>query len=292
MNSPQSDKSQPDRREIEPRFRARLTDLIRRSGLSKTAFARRVGVDRSGLSQLLSGKDCRLPRAETLVAIARSEHVSLDWLLGLSEHDTLASEVAREVEIEDRSAKDNESLLLEWRREAQGAKIRYVPASLPDLLRLPEMTARDIGEAEDKRVETRIETDRETLALTRTPEADMEICMPRQRLDLLARGEGVFAAVPESLRRRQLDHMAALLDELYPTVRLFLFDERAAFSAPYTVFAMRRAALYLGDIYLVLNARAQIQALARHFDGLIRGAEIDARDAAAFVSALEAARAG
>lgn len=274
-----------DRREIGPAFRDRLRGLIDRSGLSKTAFARRIAVDRSGLSQLLSEKDPRLPRAETLVAIARSENVSLDWLLGLSEDDALATELAREVEIEERAPGDD-SLLLGWRREAQGGKIRYVPSYLPDLMRLPEMAELEHTADRGTRVESRIATDRETLALTRTPEADMEMCMPRQRLELLALGQGVFSDAPLALRRRQLERMAKLLDELYPSVRLFLYDGYAVFSAAYTVFAVRRAAIYVGDMYLVLNARAQIQALSRHFDGLIRAAEIDARDAGAYVETL------
>ena len=49
---------------------------------------------------------------------------------------------------------------------------------------------------------------------------------------------------------------------------------------------MQRAALYIGDMYLVLNARQHIHALSRHFDGLIRMADVDARDAAAFVDRL------
>lgn len=46
--------------------------------LSRAAFARKIDVDRSTLSQILSGATDRLPRVETLEAIARSEQVSLD----------------------------------------------------------------------------------------------------------------------------------------------------------------------------------------------------------------------
>lgn len=271
-----------DKRALGPRFRQRLAELIDASGLSRSAFAERIGLDRSALSQLLSGREPRLPRAETLAAIARSEGVSLDWLLGLIETDTMATEVAPEVAIEERAGAWDDSRLLEWRREARGAKIRYAPAYLPDLLRLPEVVELEHGAATATRIENRIETDRETLELSRTPEADMEVCMPVQRLDLLAKGDGFFAGVSEIVRRRQLERIADLLEELYPSFRLFLYDGRTTFSAAYTVFGAKRAAIYVGKMYFVMNASAHIQALTRHFDGLIRAADVDARDAADF----------
>lgn len=287
-----------DKRALGPTFRRRLVELIERSGLSKTAFAERVGVDRSALSQLLSTKEPRLPRAETLAAMAQAQSVSLDWLLGLSEDDALATEVAAEVEIEAPAPGEVQARLLEWRREALGGKIRYVPSHLPDLVRLPEITALETPPpppearmtvdlpSRETRIDAKLEIDRSALAISRDAETDMEICMPRQRLELVAVGDGVYRGMSADLRRRQLAHIADLLDELYPRLRLFLFDARTAFSAPYTVFGAHRAAVYIGDVYLVLNGRAQIAALTRHFDQLIRIAEVDARDAAALLGRM------
>ena len=59
-----------DRREIVEVFRERLGEVIDRSGLSRSAFAGEIGHDRSTLSQLLSPEHVRLPRAETIAAIA------------------------------------------------------------------------------------------------------------------------------------------------------------------------------------------------------------------------------
>lgn len=275
-----------DRRALGPRFRARLSEVINRSGLSKSAFAKVIGVDRSALSQLFSSRDGRLPRAETLAAISRTQGVSLDWLLGLSEDDQLAAEVAPEVAIEERAGHADDSRLLEWRREAHGAKVRYVPAHLPDLLRIPEMTAHEFSASQRPMLENRLDTDRETLQLTRTPQSDMEVCLPRQRLEMLASGSGIYGDLPPEVRFKQISHMARLVEELFPAFRLFLFDGRAAFSAPYTVFGAKRAAVYIGDMYFVLNAQSHIESLSRHFDGLIRLAEIDARNAAEFLRGL------
>ena len=52
-----------DRAETVDAFRRRLEELIDRSGVTRTAFAARAGIDRSTLAQLLSSKNQRLPRA-------------------------------------------------------------------------------------------------------------------------------------------------------------------------------------------------------------------------------------
>ena len=56
-----------DKRDLSTAFRSRLTILVQRSGLSQSAYAGRIGIDRSALSQLLAGIAPRLPRAEILV---------------------------------------------------------------------------------------------------------------------------------------------------------------------------------------------------------------------------------
>ena len=67
--------------------------------------------------------------------------------------------------------------------------------------------------------------------------------------------------------------MAKLAGELYPNYRLFLFDGRRVFSAPYTVFGRIRVAIYVGDMYLVVSSVEHIRAFTRHFDDLIRHAD-------------------
>ena len=90
-----------DKRHLADIFRKRLAVLVRRSGQNQSAFAARIGIDRSALSQLLAGSATRLPRAETLLAIADEHKVSLDWLLGISQDEGLASEIRESLEIEE-----------------------------------------------------------------------------------------------------------------------------------------------------------------------------------------------
>ncbi|ANK82955.1 MAG: transcriptional regulator [Rhizobiales bacterium NRL2] len=275
-----------DKRELGAIFRERLEQVLSRFQGSNARFAQSVGLDRSALSQLLSGRSTRLPRAETLTSIAQHHHVSLDWLLGLSQDDRTAAEVAPTLEIEERAASADDTRLAEWHREAAGYKIRYVPASLPDLLRTDDVIRFEHGRDGGPRPSTLIREAGRRLAYSRLPETDMEACMPLQRLESFALGEGRWRQLPPAQRLEQVRQMAELLAELYPTFRLFLYDEQQAFSAPYTVFGPQRAAVYVGDMYLVLYGTDQIQALTQHFDRLIRRATVNPHEAAAWVAAL------
>src|SRR3546814_9686609 len=73
-------------------------------------------------------------------------------------------------------------------------------------------------------------------------------------------------------RKLQLESMIALVDELYPTLRWFLYDGLEHYSAPITIFGPTRAAAYIGNMYFVFNSTEHIRALTQHFDNLIRGA--------------------
>lgn len=110
--------------------------------------------------------------------------------------------------------------------------------------------------------------------------------MPRHTLEIFARGLGVWSGFSRHDRREQLHHMAVLLDDLYPTFRLFFYDGRLRYSVPYTIFGSIRAAIYVGDMYIVLNATEPVRTLTRHFDNLIRAADINPHEAAAYARSL------
>jgi transcriptional regulator with XRE-family HTH domain len=255
-------------------FRERLRQVIARSGRSQTAFAEHVGIDRSTLSQILSPSNHRLPRMDTLLAIARVEQVSIDWLVGLSHQGAIAPHILRqEVEIAPGSKSRSDERLAEWHREAAGYKIRYVPAGLPDLLRTDEVIDFEFQQSATL-AEQRRDASRRRLDYQRRPETDMEACSSIQSLEQFARAQGVWHGVSLGARRRQLARMLELTDELYPTFRWFLYDGRRRFSAPLTIFGPLRAALYVGDMFLVLTGREHVRMLTEHFDAIIRIAMI------------------
>ena len=74
--------------------------------------------------------------------------------------------------------------------------------------------------------------------------------------------------------------------ELYPTFRWFLYDGLLRYAAPMTIFGPKRAALYIGNMYLVLNGTEHVRALAGHFDDLIRSAVVQPSDVVIWLKRL------
>ena len=142
-------------------------------------------------------------------------------------------------------------------------KLRYVPSSLPDMLGLSEdapggrRAHRPAGERA-RRLPPRRDGRRDR-------HAGADAAGSRA-------GTGLWRDTDPVLRRRQLAHMAATCAETYPTLRLHLYDGRTTFAAPFTVFGRIRAAIYLGEAYLVVTSAERVGALSRLFDNLVRRA--------------------
>ena len=266
----QEEETHGDKRDVAEIFRDRMALLLAQKGFNLSQFAKSIGIDRSALSQFLAPGSTRLPRAETLCAIARTCGVSLDWLMGLIARDSLDSETVEMLEIQRVDQESGRRILSVWHKEAMGYKIRYVPSELPDLLRTEAVRKFEFNLKNPDERESREQQARDQLTYSRLPETDMEVCMPVQRLEQFASGQGIWNGLSVDVRREQLMHMVTLIDELYPTFRLFLYDGREVYSAPYTLFGPLRAALYVGDMFLVVNSKDHIRALTSHFDHLIR----------------------
>lgn len=266
-----------ERRTTLDTFRRRLDQVIRTSGSSRSDFAARAGIDRSTLSQLLSSNNRRLPRIETLVELASAQQVSIDWLLGLSEDGPMQAEMMSEQTSFARQAlAPNDERLIAWFDEARGYKIRYVPSTLPDLLKTSAVIEYEISPYVASSPGQKRETAAARLAFASAVSSDLECCSSRQSVESFARGEGIWRSLPRAARIEQLEHMATTTREMYPSVRWFLFDGLQRYAAPVTIFGPRRAALYLGQMYLVLTSSDHVQTLTGHFDDLIRGAVIGA----------------
>lgn len=267
-------------------FQRRLGELIGRSGQSRSRFAARAGLDRSTLSQLLAPHNVRLPRAETIARIALRHGASVDWLLGLSEIPQMTADiVSQPVVAADADDPANEQLR-RWHEEARGAKLRYVPSSLPDQVKTEAVIIYENGKLSLAAASAMAAATRERIDHAQLAMSEIEVCTSRQALESFARGAGLWRQLPLSERRRQMSHMAAMVEDLYPAYRWFLFDARECFSAPYTVFGQKRAAVYMGGMYFVFTSTEHIRQLTLHFDGLIRQARVQPNETAAFIRKL------
>lgn len=268
-------------------FRERIAEVIAGSGLNHTRFAASIGVDRSTLSQLLSPNDLRLPRADTIAAIAEQYQVSIDWLLGLTNRGVVDADLLRgPLEFEDFSESSANQTLLEWHREASGYKVRYIPATLPDLLKNEDVAEHEFRRYGIGRADQCIRDTHVLLVQQRQAESEMESCQSMQDIESFALGEGVWRDLSRQVRVRQLEHMVALVDELYPRFRWFLFDGREVYTAAFTLFGPLRAVVFIGQSYLVLNSTEHIRLLSRRFDELIRVAVVQPNEMTDYLETL------
>ena len=265
-------------------FRSRLGQAMERNRLNQAELARAAGIDRSTLAQLLNEQGLRMPSGHTIADLANVLKVSADWLLGLTSQAQPVAEVLEgslEFRKETRSPVDEN--LSRWFEEATGYKIRTVPTTLPHVVKIEEVLEFEYGLGLDRTPQQAIADTAEKLIYIRLPETDMEICLSMQAVRAFVEGRDIWVGLDESIRRAQLNHMIEVVDELYPTLRLYLYDARKTFSVPFTLFGPLRAAIYIGQSYFVFNTTKHIRLLTQHFDNLVRSAEVQAHELSAFL---------
>ena len=217
-----------DKRRVAATFRDRLSAALMTSGMSRAALARAVGVDRSSVTQMLAEGDTSMPGGHVVAACAQALDVSADWLLGLSNRPEQAgalldsslsiSETGRATGLDDQ--------IFAWHREAEGYKIRHVPATLPDMLKTNAMLRWEYAPVTHRRPDAAIDAAAERLDWMRLSESDYEIAIAMHELESFARAEGYYTGLSADIRRAQLDWLLEIYTQFYPSLRIFLFDAR------------------------------------------------------------------
>ncbi|MES0879620.1 helix-turn-helix domain-containing protein [Roseibium sp. SCP14] len=276
-----------DKRDRAVLFRERLSDALRSRDMNRSDLARGARLDRSTVSQLLSEDAPRLPNGQALAAIATALSVSSDWLLGLSTHRGAAAEILDQaVQVAETDRHPVDEHLLAWYRDAVGAKIRHVPANLPDVLKTEAVLAYEYAGETLRTADQAITGTRDQRALLGRADSDMEIALSREALEGFARGEGMWSGLSKEERQEQLEVMGHILEDLYPSLRLHLFGASDRFSAPFTVFGRKWAALYMGQRYLAFSNTRHVQLFSGHFDDLVRHAVVRSHEAGEFAAGL------
>ncbi len=247
--------------------------------MSQSALARHIGTDRSTISQALSDDGARLPGAHVVAACAQALGVSADWLLGLSDRpESAAALTAAALSLTHAPRALVDERIFGWHQEAAGYKIRHVPAGLPDMLKTNAMLEWEYRPHLGRTTTQAINASRDRLNWMRAAQSDYEIALPIFELHSFAAGTGYYTGLPAQTRHDQLDQLLELSRHLYPRLRLYLFDQRALYSAPITVFGPLLAVLYTGGHYMAFRDRERIETLSLHFDDLVRQAAHTARD--------------
>lgn len=270
-------------------FRSRLESAMAQVRTTQAALAREIGVDRSTVSQLLDPEGTRLPNAQVAAECAAALGVSADWLLGLTDlREPAAHLLGAGVTLTEAPRALVDDQIFTWHQEAAGYKVRHVPATLPDMLKTEAVLRWEYEPSLGRTTEQAVGASRDKLEWMRTARSDHEIALPLHELASFARAEGYYAGLSPRVRREQIARLARLHDQLYPALRVHLYDARRIFSAPVTVFGPLLAVLYLGRNYLAFRDTERVQAISRHFDGLVREAAVPSRDFPAHLSRLAA----
>lgn len=268
-------------------FRARLTQAMAAKGVTQSALARAVGVDRSTVSQLQEPGSARLPNAQIAAECAVALGVTSDWLLGLSDRpDRLADLMANALTLSEAPRALIDETIFGWHQEAAGYKIRHVPATLPDMLKTRAVVEWEYAPQLGRSAAQAIGAFEDRLAWMRAARSDYEIALPRHELLAFATGTGYYSGLPAAVRTAQIDQLIALTEGLYPALRIYLFDAQRVFSAPITVFGPLLAVLYLGRHYLAFRDTTRVDSFTRHFDWLVREADVTAREVPEYLRAL------
>lgn len=278
-----------DKRLRASQFRERLNRALRDSGLSQSALARQTGVDRSTISQLLTDEGARLPNAHVVGACAAALGVSADWLLSLSDRPESAAELlASSVAMTEAPRALVDEKIYEWHREAAGFKIRHVPATLPDMLKTRAVLEWEYAPHLGRTAHQAIGASEDRLSWMRQSGSDYEIAMPLYELDSFAKGAGYYEGLPLDLRVEQLEHLERLTTQLYPRLRIYLYDAKRLYSSPLTIFGPLLCVFYMGSHYMAFRDRERVETYTAHFDRLVREADITARQLPRRVRALRA----
>ena len=209
-----------NKQEIVSVFRKRLIESMQARAFNQSGLSRESGVDRSTLSQLLAAENLRMPRADTVAAIAQALQVSSDWLLGLSQDSRFGAEILRQsFEVAPHEPSPADDNLKRWYEEAEGLKIRYVPAHLPDIVKTDRVLEYEYSGIVERPVSRAKEQARHHLNFSRGPDNDLEICMPLEDLIGFGRGEGLWRDLARDDRKQQIEAMRETLEELYPSLR-------------------------------------------------------------------------
>ena len=259
-----------DKRRRASLFRERLIEVMSVKGMTKSGLSRAANVDRSTIGQLLKNDQPRLPNAQLAADAANALGVSTDWLLGLTNRpETPGDIIAAALSLSPAERTSADEQLLEWHHEAAGYKVRHVPATLPDILKTKRILDWEYASVRERRLPEAHSAIQDQLQWLSSGVSDYEIAVPVHEIESCAAGTAYYKNVEKDVRYEQLGFIADQCDQMFPRLRIFLFD-----------------AHNVGQCYLAFREVERIKSLSSHFDWLVREAVVDARNVSTHIRSL------
>lgn len=276
-----------DKRDRADIFRKRLDEAMSRKGVTRSGLSRKTCVDRSTIGQLLKDDHPRLPNAQLAADVADALGVSTDWLLGLTNRpETPGDIVAAALSLSPAERTSADEQLLEWHHEAAGYKVRHVPATLPDILKTKRMMQWEYESFLERWSTEAYTAMQDQLEWLASGVSDYEIALPAHEIEACAEGTAYYKSVEQDVRYEQLNFIANQCEQMFPRLRIFLFDAHKVYSSPVTIFGPNLAVVYVGQCYLAFREAERVKSLTHHFDWLVREATVDARHVANHIRSL------
>ena len=276
-----------DKRRRASLFRERLIEVMSVKGMTKSGLSRAANVDRSTIGQLLKNDQPRLPNAQLAADAANALGVSTDWLLGLTNRpETPGDIIAAALSLSPAERTSADEQLLEWHHEAAGYKVRHVPATLPDILKTKRSLDWEYASVRERRLPEALSAIQDQLQWLSSGVSDYEIAVPVHEIESCAAGTAYYKNVEKDVRYEQLGFIADQCDQMFPRLRIFLFDAHNVFSSQVTIFGPNLAVIYVGQCYLAFREVERIKSLSSHFDWLVREAVVDARNVSTHIRSL------
>ena len=268
-------------------FRKRLIEAMLQKDVTRSELSRKTKVDRSTIGQLLKDDHPRLPNSQLAADVAIALGVSTDWLLGLTNRpETPGDIVAAALSLSPAERTSADKQILEWHHEAAGYKVRHVPATLPDILKTERLLDWEYASVRERRLPEAFSAIQGQLEWLSSSVSDYEIAIPIHEIEACAAGTAYYKGVEKNIRFEQLNFIADQCDQMFPRLRIFLFDAHQVFSSPVTIFGPNWAVVYVGQCYLAFRENERVRSLSGHFDWLVREAVVDARYVPSYIRSL------
>ncbi|MDG1085483.1 MAG: XRE family transcriptional regulator, partial [Planktotalea sp.] len=162
--------------------------------------------------------------------------MSTDWLLGLTNRpETPDDIVAAALSLSPAERTSADEQLLEWHHEATGYKVRHVPATLPDILKTKRMLDWEYAAVRELRLPEAYSAMQDQLEWLSSGVSDYEIALPIHEIEACAAGTSYYKDAGKDVREEQLHFIADQCEQMFPRLRIFLFDAHRVFSSPVTV---------------------------------------------------------
>ena len=261
-----------DKKSLFKCFQIRFNETFSNLGCTQAEFSRLSGVDKTIIAQLINSDDIRLIRMDTIYQIAKALNVSSDWLLGLSNSPEQATNILSQSiymdPIEDYDP--IEEPIFKFLHDNKGMKARYVSASLLDHFKTPETLSYETGLSLKKIEPLYSESQYGGIELS---DYDFEACQSIHQLNSFAKGEDAWSGFSKKDRKHQLEYMRSRVEALYPTYKVYLYDDLSYFSVPFTIFGRQTAAVWTGNGYLIFKNDSYVRIFVKLFNRILKSAE-------------------